>query len=106
MWDHILDLSSQAIQSRMETPSLLKRFTKEDIRTYAEIALEMFWKKYNIVPKEDDKLWPLKDADIEAAYATSHGNPREAIKYLQNKLEEKLKWMDCKLADKEGIWQA
>ena len=89
LWDRILELSSTAFQSRLEPPVVLKRFTRQDIAQYAALILQKFWKSVNLEPEAQNPYWPLDKADIEASYAYSHGNPREAIKYLQNRLEEK-----------------
>ncbi len=89
LWDRILELSSTAFQSRLEPPIVLKRFTRQDIARYAALILQKFWKRFNLDPEARNPYWPLDNADIEASYAYSHGNPREAIKYLQNRLEEK-----------------
>lgn len=89
LWDKILELSSPAVQSRMETPSLLKRFTKKDIKEYAINKLKIFHKNIDVVIDEEQELWPLTNSEIESAYAYSHGNPREAIKWLANSIESK-----------------
>ncbi|MFX0171188.1 MAG: hypothetical protein ACFE9L_04650 [Candidatus Hodarchaeota archaeon] len=87
LWDKILDLSSTAVQSRIEPPVLLKRFSKRDIQDYCKQLIKDFHQKFEIIPSSD--LWPLKIADIESAYAYSHGNPREAIKWLAGVIEER-----------------
>ncbi len=89
LWDRILELSSTAFQSRLEPPVVLKRFTRQDLAQYAALILQKFWTSVNLEPEAQNPYWPLDNADIEASYAYSHGNPREAIKYLQNRLEEK-----------------
>ena len=90
LWDKILDLSSTAVQSRIEPPILLKRFTKKDIREYSIHMLKDFHLKFDLTfSDEENMIWPLGKADIESAYAYSHGNPREAIKWLAGVTEEK-----------------
>lgn len=90
LWDKILDLSSPAVQSRIETPILLKRFTKKDIREYSIQMLKDFHLKFDLnFSDEENLIWPLGKADIESSYAYSHGNPREAIKWLAGVTEEK-----------------
>ncbi|MHA1941323.1 MAG: hypothetical protein ACW97P_06325 [Candidatus Hodarchaeales archaeon] len=90
LWDKILDLSSTAVQSRIEPPILLKRFTKKDIREYCIYMLKDFHVKFDLLfTDEENLIWPLGKADIESSYAYSHGNPREAIKWLAGVIEEK-----------------
>jgi len=89
LWDKILDLSSTAVQSRIEPPVVLKRFLKKDIRNYCNQMLHDFHQKFEILPPDQNTLWPLEKADIESAYAYSHGNPREAIKWLAGCIEER-----------------
>ncbi|MFX0205747.1 MAG: hypothetical protein ACFFDT_07140 [Candidatus Hodarchaeota archaeon] len=87
LWDKILDLSSTAVQSRIEPPVVLKRFSKGDIQDYCIQLIKDFHQKFEIIPPSN--LWPLEKADIESAYAYSHGNPREAIKWLAGVIEER-----------------
>lgn len=87
LWDKILDLSSTAVQSRIEPPVVLKRFTKRDIQDFCTQMLQDFHLKFEITPS--NAIWPLEKGDIESAYAFSHGNPREAIKWLANVIEER-----------------
>jgi hypothetical protein len=89
LWDKILDLSSTAVQSRIEPPILLKRFTKKDIHDYCAHILKDFHQKFDIVISDENAIWPLGKSEIESAYAYSHGNPREAIKWLNGVTEEK-----------------
>lgn len=89
LWDKILDLSSTAVQSRIEPPILLKRFTKKDIQDYCVHMLKDFNQKFDVHINENNSIWPLGKSDIESAYAYSHGNPREAIKWLAGVTEEK-----------------
>lgn len=89
LWDKILDLSSTAVQSRIEPPVVLKRFRKKDIQNYCNQMLQDFHQKFEILPSDQKSLWPLGKADIESAYAYSHGNPREAIKWLAGCIEER-----------------
>ncbi|MHA1225809.1 MAG: P-loop NTPase fold protein [Candidatus Hodarchaeales archaeon] len=89
LWDKILDLSSTAVQSRIEPPVVLKRFSKKDIKLYCLHMLKDFHQKFEMLFSEKESLWPLKDSDIESAYAYSHGNPREAIKWLNSVIEER-----------------
>ena len=89
LWDAILDLSSTAVQSRIEPPVLLKRFLKKDIQAYCVQMLQDFHQKFEILTIDQNSLWPLSKADIESAYAYSHGNPREAIKWLAGCIEER-----------------
>ncbi|MHA2154390.1 MAG: hypothetical protein ACXABU_03545 [Candidatus Hodarchaeales archaeon] len=89
LWDKILDLSSTAVQSRIEPPILLKRFTKNDIQDYCVHMLKDFHQKFDLSLSEENSTWPLGKSDIESAYAYSHGNPREAIKWLAGVTEEK-----------------
>lgn len=89
LWDKILDLSSTAVQSRIEPPVVLKRFRKKDIQDYCNQMLKDFHQKFEILPSDQRSLWPLRKADIESAYAYSHGNPREAIKWLAGCIEER-----------------
>ncbi len=89
LWDKILDLSSTAVQSRIEPPILLKRFTKKDIQDYCIHMLKDFHQKFDLTLTEENSTWPLGKSDIESAYAYSHGNPREAIKWLAGVTEEK-----------------
>jgi hypothetical protein len=87
LWDKILDLSSTAVQSRIEPPVVLKRFSKKDIQDYCAQMIKDFHQKFEII--SPNLLWPLEKADIESAYAYSHGNPREAIKWLAGVIEER-----------------
>lgn len=89
LWDKILDLSSTAVQSRIEPPVVLKRFLKSDIHDYCSQMLKEFHQKFEILSSNQYLLWPLGKADIESAYAYSHGNPREAIKWLAGCIEER-----------------
>ncbi|MHA2305648.1 MAG: hypothetical protein ACXACU_09660 [Candidatus Hodarchaeales archaeon] len=90
LWDKILDLSSTAVQGRIEPPVVLKRFSKKDIEDYCGQMLSEFHQKFEIeLPKDNETLWPLEKSDIESAYAYSHGNPREAIKWLAGVVEER-----------------
>ncbi|MFX1334666.1 MAG: hypothetical protein ACFFAM_09480 [Promethearchaeota archaeon] len=89
LWDTILDLSSTAVQSRIEPPVVLKRFSKKDIQEYCVQMLQNFHQKFEIILPAEDALWPLNKADIESSYAYSHGNPREAIKWLAGCIEER-----------------
>ncbi len=89
LWDKILDLSSTAVQSRIEPPILLKRFTKKDIHDYCGHVLKDFHQKFDIDFNDETAIWPLGKSEIESAYAYSHGNPREAIKWLAGVTEEK-----------------
>ncbi|MHA1945771.1 MAG: hypothetical protein ACXAC6_05810 [Candidatus Hodarchaeales archaeon] len=89
LWDKILDLSSTAVQSRIEPPILLKRFTKKDIQDYCAHILKDFHQKFDIDLSDENAIWPLGKSEIESAYAYSHGNPREAIKWLNGVTEEK-----------------
>ncbi|MHA1236175.1 MAG: hypothetical protein ACTSQ9_00765, partial [Candidatus Hodarchaeales archaeon] len=89
LWDKILDLSSTAVQSRIEPPILLKRFTKKDIHDYCAHMLRDFHQKFDIKVSDETDIWPLGKSEIESAYAYSHGNPREAIKWLAGVTEEK-----------------
>ncbi len=89
LWDKILDLSSTAVQSRIEPPILLKRFTKKDIEDYCAHILKDFHQKFDIDSSNENAIWPLGKSEIESAYAYSHGNPREAIKWLNGVTEEK-----------------
>ncbi|MFX1538721.1 MAG: hypothetical protein ACFFDI_31425, partial [Promethearchaeota archaeon] len=89
LWDKILDLSSTAVQSRIEPPVVLKRFLKKDIQNYCSQMLQDFHQKFEILSPDQSSLWPLGKADIESAYAYSHGNPREAIKWLAGCIEER-----------------
>ncbi|MFW9856337.1 MAG: hypothetical protein ACFFFG_14890 [Candidatus Thorarchaeota archaeon] len=87
LWDKILDLSSTAFQGRIEPPIVLKHFTKEDINDYCQSVLPEFHVRFDISPP--DPLWPLEKGDIESSYAYSHGNPREAIKWLAGIIEKR-----------------
>ncbi|MFX0125080.1 MAG: hypothetical protein ACFFAE_15720 [Candidatus Hodarchaeota archaeon] len=89
LWDKILDLSSTAVQSRIEPPVVLKRFLKKDIQNYCNQMMQDFHQKFEILLPDQNSLWPLGKADIESAYAYSHGNPREAIKWLAGCIEER-----------------
>jgi len=89
LWDKILDLSSTAVQSRIEPPVVLKRFSKVDIEDYSKQMLKEFHQKFEIILSKESALWPLGTADVESAYAFSHGNPREAIKWLASVIEER-----------------
>ncbi|UCG90704.1 MAG: hypothetical protein JSU57_02955 [Candidatus Heimdallarchaeota archaeon] len=89
LWDTILDLSSTAVQSRIEPPVVLKRFSKKDIQAYCLQMLQDFHSKFEIILQDGNSLWPLNKADIESAYAYSHGNPREAIKWLAGCIEDR-----------------
>ncbi len=89
LWDKILDLSSTAVQGRIEPPVVLKRFSKKDIEEYSKQMLKDFHQKFEIFFTEENPLWPLGTADVESAYAFSHGNPREAIKWLAGVVEER-----------------
>ncbi|MHA2226136.1 MAG: hypothetical protein ACXAC8_13075 [Candidatus Hodarchaeales archaeon] len=89
LWDKILDLSSTAVQSRIEPPVLLRRFSKSDIRDFCLQMLHNFHQKFEILPQDQNPLWPLDKSEIESAYAYSHGNPREAIKWLSSCIEER-----------------
>ncbi len=89
LWDKILDLSSTAVQSRIEPPVVLKRFLKKDIQDYCIQMLQDFHHKFEILPSDQDFLWPLTKGDVESSYAYSHGNPRAAIKWLAGCIEER-----------------
>lgn len=90
LWDKILDLSSTAVQGRIEPPVVLKRFSKNDIEDYCCQMLKEFHQKFEIALLEGEQaIWPLTKSDIESAYAYSHGNPREAIKWLAGVIEER-----------------
>ncbi|MFX0117732.1 MAG: hypothetical protein ACFFB3_24520 [Candidatus Hodarchaeota archaeon] len=88
LYDKAMDLSSAAVLQRIDPPVFLKRFKTPDIREYSQQALYNMWKRHGQLAKSSE-IWPLTDGDIEAAYAYSHGNPREALKWLKFRLEEK-----------------
>lgn len=88
LYDKAMDLSSPAVLQRIDPPVFLKRFKKPDIKEYSQQALYNMWKRHGQLVRSNE-IWPLTDSDIEAAYAYSHGNPRETLKWLKVRLEEK-----------------
>ncbi|MHA2270883.1 MAG: hypothetical protein ACXACI_03410 [Candidatus Hodarchaeales archaeon] len=88
LYDKAMDLSSAAVLQRIDPPVFLKRFKVPDIREYSQQALFNMWKRHGQLARSSE-IWPLTDGDLEAAYAYSHGNPREALKWLKFRLEEK-----------------
>ncbi len=88
LYDKALEFSSPAVLQRIDPPVLLKRFSKTDIRDYSQQALYNMWKRHGQLARSSE-IWPLTDGDIDSAYAYSHGNPREALKWLKFRLEEK-----------------
>ncbi len=89
IWDRIFGLMDAPTRSRMERPVELEKFKKEHIIEFYKKAMDIYWEENNIDGPEDE-LFPLKDTDFDYIIEHSKGNPREAIRLLIDKLDEKL----------------
>lgn len=105
LYDKAMDLSSAAVLQRIDPPVFLKRFKTSDIMEYSQKALYSMWKRHSQLARSDE-LWPLSKSDIESAYAFSHGNPREALKWLKFRLEEKKLDILREVAEKHKLTKA
>jgi hypothetical protein len=89
IWSKIISMASSAAQGRTEKPKILRRFTAKDITEFCQKVLSNFWTNKGITTQKKDSLYPLSENDFLSAYRFSHGNPREAIRWIKNRIEEK-----------------
>ncbi|MHA2335238.1 MAG: hypothetical protein ACXAEU_24620 [Candidatus Hodarchaeales archaeon] len=89
MWDRFTEISSASIQSRLDPPKMLKRFTKEDVMQFANELIKHAWTQNGLPIDLVEANTYLNDEEIEEIMLLSGGNPRETIKSLQMKLEGK-----------------
>lgn len=84
VWDRILKLSTVSAVSRFETPSILKRFSKDDLQTLVIEYMEQYWKEEDLSSMNfPSKIWPFSEEDLDQIHSVSDGNPRETIKNLR-----------------------
>ena len=89
IWSKIIAIASSAAQGRTEKTKILRRFTAKDITEFCQRVLSNFWTVKGVTDKEKESLYPLSENDVLSAYRFSHGNPREAIRWIKNRVEEK-----------------
>ena len=59
--------------------------------------MKEYWTDRNVDPPPDP-LFPFSESDISAAFAQSHGNPREAIRDLIPRLDTILYGVNFKIS--------
>lgn len=90
VWERIVQLSTVSAVSRFENPTLIGRFTKEDLNNFVTEKLGRYWDDHHITRSVPTPVWPFQQEELEAVHSESGGNPREAIKALR------LRWLDHK----------
>ncbi len=86
IWPRISSLADAPMRSRMEPPVSLRAFTRDDIKSFFVVCMQSYWAEQNLDPPADP-LFPLTEADIDMAFERSRGTPREAIRWLINRLD-------------------
>ena len=84
IWERIIKLSTVSAVSRFESPSIIKRLSKDDLYTLVAEYMSNYWKESSL----DDinfptKIWPFTDDELQHILDVSEGNPRESIKNLR-----------------------
>ncbi|MFX1510990.1 MAG: hypothetical protein ACFFCQ_00165 [Promethearchaeota archaeon] len=88
MWERVLQTADSAIRTRMELPTHLQPFSREDLERYYQEKMKIFWEKNeNVDPPHFDPLFPLNQTNFEQIIKQTRGNPRESIKHLNTCLE-------------------
>ncbi|MHA1168270.1 MAG: hypothetical protein ACTSRU_10650, partial [Candidatus Hodarchaeales archaeon] len=88
MWDRFTEIANASIQSRLDPPKMLKRFTKKDAKKFAVEYIKHVWLQ-NGIPLEPAESEYLNESEVDEIMLISGGNPRETIKAIQTKLESK-----------------
>ena len=84
IWERILKLSTVSAVSRFESPSVLKRFTLDDITNLVEEYMGKYWTINNLDSIHfPSKIWPFEEEELKHIQQASDGNPRETIKNLR-----------------------
>ncbi len=86
IWPRISSLTDAPMRSRMEPPVSLRAFTREDIKSFFASCMRHYWEEQNLDPPADP-IFPLTESDIDMAFERSRGTPREAIRWLINRLD-------------------
>ncbi|MHA1576880.1 MAG: hypothetical protein ACTSU3_05930 [Candidatus Thorarchaeota archaeon] len=86
IWDRIYEIADAPTRSRMEKPVSLRHFTKEDISTFVSETMSRYWNEQNI-DAPPSLLFPLDENDVNEAFTESEGNPREAIRFVINRID-------------------
>src|SRR3990172_4165068 len=97
IWEKILEVSTISTVSRFETPTLLKRFTRQDLIELAGQELKLFFSRNTSYSKSrhgSSRIWPFEEEDITEILEQSSGNPRDAIKGLYTRLGDKKSLLD------------
>ena len=89
IWERVYNLADEPTRSRMERPVQLRHFTKEDFTHYIIATMSEYWKEQNM-DAPPDPLFPFSQADVDEAFISSRGIPREAIRNLMSILDTTL----------------
>ena len=85
VWERIISLSTVSAVSRFETPTILRRFTLEDLEELVTEYLLIYWNERSLGGiKFPTSIWPFTDKELADIHLNSDGNPREALKFLRN----------------------
>ncbi|MFW9991465.1 MAG: hypothetical protein ACFFD4_05355 [Candidatus Odinarchaeota archaeon] len=99
MWDRFTEISNASIQSRLDPPKMLKRFSKQDVKLLASELIKHAWAQNGVPTELVDPDAYLDDSEIEEIMMLSGGNPRDTIKALQTKLEGKWDLLEAHLEE-------
>ena len=84
IWQRIIKLSTVSAVSRFESPSILKRLSKEDLTTLVAEYMANYWEDSSLTGINfPSKIWPFTEDEIDHVLEVSEGNPRESIKNLR-----------------------
>jgi len=86
IWDRIYEIADAPTRSRMEPVVSLRHFTKEDIGEFISETMSKYWSEQNI-DAPPSLLFPLDENDLSEAFTESEGNPREAIRFVINRID-------------------
>lgn len=89
IWERVYNLADAPTRSRMESPIQLRHFSKEDFTQYIAATMSEYWRTQNM-DAPPDPLFPFSPANVDEAFVSSRGIPREAIRSLMSILETTL----------------
>ncbi|MEM2143360.1 MAG: hypothetical protein QXS20_09850 [Candidatus Thorarchaeota archaeon] len=86
IWPRIFQMADAPMRSRMEPPIPLRPFTRDDVRSFVEKSMMLYWTEQNM-ESPPDTIFPLTPDDIDEAFRHSKGVPREAIRHIIHALD-------------------
>ncbi|UCE10230.1 MAG: hypothetical protein JSW61_14860 [Candidatus Thorarchaeota archaeon] len=86
IWERLYEIADAPMKSRMEHPAYLRHFTEEDVYSFVTESMSKYWETQNMNPPPN-LLFPLAKSDVQEAFTTSKGVPREAIRYIISKVD-------------------